>query len=123
MAVSFVRTYELWNRRGHPGLLRSGKTKVNEAFLLRDPGDPYVPGTNVRRAKVTYLGPKIPVVTEAEIERLVRELGEFYAEARVERDRCQDAPSHTPTAQERPQRVSAGKKKSPPHRASAETAR
>jgi hypothetical protein len=36
---------------------------------------------------VTYLGPKIPVVTEAEIERLVRELGEFYADTqRAERD-------------------------------------
>jgi hypothetical protein len=122
--TSVVRTHELWNRPGHPGLLRSGKTKVNEAFLLRNPSDPFVPGTNVRRAKVTYLGPKLPVVTEAEIERLVRELGEFYAEAqRVERDCCQDAPSHTPTAQERPQRVSAGKKKSLPHRASTETAR
>ena len=99
MTLSVIRTYELWNRPGQPGRLRSGKTKVNEAFLLRDPSDPYVPGTIVRRAKVTYLGPKIPIVTEAEVERLVRELGEFYAEAqRGDRDRCQDAPAPTATA-------------------------
>jgi hypothetical protein len=92
MALSVVRIHELWNRPGHPGRLRSGKTKVCEDFLLRDPSDPHVPGTNVRRAKVTYLGPKLPVVTEAEIERLVRELGAFFASIqRAERDRQQDA--------------------------------
>jgi hypothetical protein len=120
MALSVVRTHELWNRPGHPGRLRSGKTKVNEAFLLRDPSDPFVPGTNVRRATVTYLGPKIPIVTEPEIERLVRELGEFYANTQHAET---PTPPTPPTAQERPQRVSVGKKKSPPRHASTETAR
>ena len=50
--------------------------------------EPFVPGTDVRRAEVIYLGPKLPVVTEAEVERLPRELGAFYANdaTGVERD-------------------------------------
>ncbi len=88
MALNIFRLNELWNRKGRPGKWRTGRTKVCSDYLLRDPANPYVPGTDVRRAEVTYLGPKLPVITEAEAERLPRELGEFYANAqRVERDR------------------------------------
>jgi hypothetical protein len=83
------RLKELWNSKGRLGLWRAGKTKVCSDYLLRDPANPYVPGTDVLRAKVTYLGPKLPIVTEAEVERLPRELGEFYANAqRIERDQA-----------------------------------
>ena len=40
----------------------------------------------MRRAEITYLGPRLPVVAEAEVERLPRELGEFYANAQLIED-------------------------------------
>ena len=79
MALKIFRLPELWNRKDRLGLWRAGKTKICADYLLRDPAEPFVPGTDVRRAEITYLGPRLPVVTEAEVERLPRELGEFYA--------------------------------------------
>lgn len=79
MALKIFRLPELWNRKDRLGLWRAGKTKIRADYLLRDPAEPFVPGTDVRRAEITYLGPRLPVVTEAEVERLPRELGEFYA--------------------------------------------
>ena len=79
MPQDFYRLPELWSRKNEPGLWPVGKTKANEDFLLRDPADPFVPGTDVRRAKITSLGPKTQVITAEEAERLPRELAEFYA--------------------------------------------
>jgi hypothetical protein len=89
MALKIFRLPELWNRKARLGLWRAGKTKICADYLLRDPAEPFVPGTDVRRAEITYLGPRLPVVAEAEVERLPRELGEFYANAqRLERDQA-----------------------------------
>ena len=82
MAPTVFRLPRLWICHGRPGVWDAGKTKVCTDYLLRDPADPYVPGTDVERAKVTYLGPKLPFITEAEAQRLPRELGEFYAKAK-----------------------------------------
>jgi hypothetical protein len=82
MAPIIYRLTQLWNRNGRPGLWNAGKTKVCTDYLFRDSAEPYVPGTTVKRATVTYLGPKLPTVTAAEAERLPRELGEFYAHAK-----------------------------------------
>src|SRR4051812_44985800 len=70
MTRKFFRLPELWNREGRPGALGCGRTKVCADYLLRDPADPYVTGTDVKRLRVTYLGPKLPIVTEEEIDRL-----------------------------------------------------
>jgi hypothetical protein len=83
MALKIFRLPELWNRKDRLGLWRAGKTKIWADYLLRDPAEPFVPGTDVRRAEITYLGPRLPVVAEAEVERLPRELGEFYANAQL----------------------------------------
>jgi hypothetical protein len=83
MALKIFRLPELWNRKDRLGLWRAGKTKICADYLLRDPAEPFVPGTDVRRAEITYLGPRLPVVAEAEVERLPRELGEFYANAQL----------------------------------------
>jgi hypothetical protein len=92
MAMGWVRTNQLWNRPGRPGLLGCGKTKVNEDFLLRDATDPHVPDTDVPRIKVHYLGPKIPIVEDTEVERFICALTAFLAGTqRTERDHQQDA--------------------------------
>lgn len=70
MALKIFRLPELWNRKDRLGLWRAGKTKICADYLLRDPAEPFVPGTDVRRAEITYLGPRLPLVAEAEVERL-----------------------------------------------------
>lgn len=84
--TGFIRLNRLWSSKTKNGRWPVGKTKVYEDLLLIDPSNPFVPGTDVRRAEVTYLGPKLPIVTEAEAERLPRELTEYYAAQRAQRD-------------------------------------
>jgi hypothetical protein len=94
MAVQTVRLARLFNRwvgpkgakRFERGRFDIGRTKGLQDFILRDPSDPLIPGTEVRRLELTYVGEKIALVSEAEIERVTEGLRR-YSE-RQQRAQC-----------------------------------
>ncbi len=112
MALRIIRLHQLCNYEPRPepddkpqakdgqpkkrkearvGLLGVGKSKLHEHYLLRDPADPLIPGTDVPRLKLIYLGPKTPATTEDEVDRVVKGLQRWAAKAAAERDRQRGA--------------------------------
>jgi hypothetical protein len=74
-------------RKPRVGRLAVGKTKLHEDYVLRDPKDPLIPGTDVPRLNLVYLGPKTPVTTDDEVDRVIAGLQQWaarQAEAQVE---------------------------------------
>ena len=61
-------------RKPRVGLLAVGKTKLHEDYLLHDPNNPLIPGTDVPRLSLVYLGPKTPVTTDDEVNRVIASL-------------------------------------------------
>jgi hypothetical protein len=103
-----TRIGKMFNHKDKEGILQKGVLPVSRSkgyahYILTDPSDPLIPGTDVLRLRPIHLGGKSVGVSEDEIQRVVLALQEFYARRAA-------------------QRASTGKKK-PPHRASAETAR
>jgi hypothetical protein len=47
-----------------------GKTKFFEDIVLKDESDPYIPGTKVRRLRLTTLGERVSVGFEDEVRAL-----------------------------------------------------
>jgi hypothetical protein len=78
-------------RKPRVGRLAVGKTKLHEDYLLHDPDDPLIPGTDVPRLSLVYLGPKTPVVTDDEVNRVIAGL-QRWAAARNRRVRLQRKP-------------------------------
>jgi hypothetical protein len=103
-----VRIGQVFNRRkgekSEKGIFEISRSKGYADYILRDPADPLIPGTDVPRLRPIHLGGKSVGVSEDEIQRVVLALQEFYARRAT-------------------LRASTGKKKNPAHRASAETAR
>jgi hypothetical protein len=56
------------------GIFDAGKSWVFDSLLLRDPDDPFIPGTPVRRLPTFPLGENATVVLDDEIERVFAEL-------------------------------------------------
>jgi hypothetical protein len=67
-------------RKPRVGLLAVGKTKLHEDYLLHDPNHPLIPGTDVPRLSLVYLGPKTPVTTDDEVNRVIAGLQRWAAE-------------------------------------------
>jgi hypothetical protein len=61
-------------RPAQKGIFDTGKSWVFDALLLRDPDDPFIPGTPVRRLPTFPLGENATVVLDDEIERVFAEL-------------------------------------------------
>jgi hypothetical protein len=104
-----TRVGKMFNHKNKEGVRQKGVFDVSRSkgyrdYILTDPADPNIPGTDVLRLRPIHLGGKSVGVSEDEIQRVVLALQEIYASKAA-------------------QRASTGKKKSPPHRASAETAR
>jgi hypothetical protein len=74
MVSQIIRLDRLYNRRGRDGLLGVGRTKLFSDLILRDDGDPYIPGTTVRRMQTVRLGPKTIGVPDTELQRVTSEL-------------------------------------------------
>ena len=85
LAVSTITSREKTESRGKKrkprvGLLAVGKTKLHEDYLLHDPNHPLIPGTDVPRLSLVYLGPKTPVTTDDEVNRVIAGLQRWAAE-------------------------------------------
>jgi hypothetical protein len=71
-------------QRGHsPRLLRPkeiyqrlglGHTKVQTDYFFHQGGDPFIPGTRVRRLKLVHLGPRSVAALEDEVDALIEGL-------------------------------------------------
>jgi hypothetical protein len=98
MPVSIVRLNRLYNipavkarpaskrqkaRKARParrGMLDIGKSSFYENIVLKNPDDPFIPGTPVRRLPVIPLGPKAVGAAEEQVERVSEELRRWREE-------------------------------------------
>lgn len=111
-----TRVGKMFNHKDKEGVPQKGvfdisKSKFYNEFVLTDPANPNIPNTDIPRLRLVYLGGKSVGVADDDTGRVVLALQDFYASKAAQR---RAHASHTPTAQERPQRVSVGKKKNPP---------
>jgi hypothetical protein len=82
-----IRINLLHHSKGRDGLLPVGKSKLHSDYLLKDPDNPLIPGTPVRRLSLIYLGDRTSATTEDEVERLIAELAEWSSKVpRGDRD-------------------------------------
>jgi len=95
--MRIFRIGAVFNRKGRKGIFDIGHAKGYSDFILTDPADPFITGTDVPRLQPMHLGAKSVGVTEDEIQRVVLALQHFYASKAA-------------------QRVSSDKKKTPPQR-------
>ena len=91
-----IRIGKMFNRRDQKGVLRHLPRQGLPRFILTDPANPFIPGTDIPRLRPVHLGGKSVGVSEDEINRVVAALQNWHA---------------TKAAQ----RAAAGKK-TPPHR-------
>jgi hypothetical protein len=102
--MGVTRIGRMFNRRdkeGNPqrGVFDLSRSKFYKDFVLSDPADPNIPGTDIPRLRPVHLGGKSVAIDDDDASRVVEALKDFHA-SKAE------------------QRASAGKKKNPPHRAS-----
>jgi hypothetical protein len=70
------------------GVFDAGKSWVFDSLLLRDPDDPYIPGTPVRRLPTFPLSENAEVALDEEIARVFTELQSWRkAQFEAKRDR------------------------------------
>jgi hypothetical protein len=67
MSTRMMRLPQVYGR-GNP--IPVGKTKFFEDIVLRDDGDPYIPGTKVRRLRLANMGERMRVAFEDEVHAL-----------------------------------------------------
>jgi hypothetical protein len=63
-----VRPKEAWT------LIACGRTKFSNDYSLRDPQDPFIPGTKVKRLRPLRLGPRNVGYLSEEIDALINSL-------------------------------------------------
>jgi hypothetical protein len=102
--MRIVRVGKLFNRKNknkgidEKGIFDIGRARGYRDYLLTDPTDPFIPGTDVPRLRLIHLGGKSVGVSDDEINRVVAGLQDWYQTKRAERA------------------AFAGKKKNPPDR-------
>ena len=99
-----TRVGKMFNCKGQKGVFDISRSKFYHDFVLTDPADPNIPGTDISRLRLVYLGGKSVGVDDDDTSRVVMALQDFYARKAA-------------------QRAGTGKKKSPLRHANAETAR
>ena len=98
--MGVTRIGKMFNHKDENGVLQKGvfdisRSKFYKEFVLTDPADPNIPGTDIPRLRLVYLGGKSVAVDDGDTSRVVQGLQEFYASKAA-------------------QRASPGKKKGPP---------
>ena len=79
------RVGALFNRRNktkgidQKGIFDISRAKGYRDYVLTDPDNPLIPGTNVERLRLVHLGPKAAGVSDDEIRRVVAGLEDWYA--------------------------------------------
>jgi hypothetical protein len=83
--MRIFRISAMFNRKGRKGIFDIGHAKGYADFILTDPADPFITGTDVPRLQPMHLGAKSVGVTEDEIQRVVLALQHFYASKAAQR--------------------------------------
>ena len=77
-------------------------------YLLDYPKDPFIPGTDVPRLSLVYLGPKTPATTDDEVNRVIADLQRWAAERDHQPRANADAPATKATgSRSKPKRLAA----------------
>jgi predicted DNA-binding transcriptional regulator AlpA len=69
-----MKPRKILRRKEAHSRLGVGHSKFFEDFLLRDPADPFVPGTEIPRLKPIHLGPRNVGFLEHEVDELIGKL-------------------------------------------------
>jgi hypothetical protein len=85
-----TRIGKMFNHKDQDGVPQPGVFPVSRAkgyrdFVLTDPSNPCIPGTDIPRLRLTYLGPKSVGVDDEERHRLIEALKELHATKVAER--------------------------------------
>jgi hypothetical protein len=83
-----TRIGKMFNHKDQDGVPQPGVFPVSRAkgyrdFVLTDPSNPCIPGTDIPRLRLTYLGPKSVGVDDEEKHRVIEALKELHA-AKIE---------------------------------------
>ena len=71
MKTNAMRPKDVFGR-GKP--IPVGHTKFYQDFVLRDPSDPFIPGTSIPRLRLAKIGPRSSIAFEDEVYALVEAL-------------------------------------------------
>src|SRR5262249_46301585 len=74
-----------WGRKAQParkGVFDIGKSNFYKNFVLNNPADRFIPGTNIERLPVIPLGKWAVGASEEEVKRIVDELAALATQAR-----------------------------------------
>ena len=74
-----TRVGRMFNHKGQMGVFDVSRSKFYRDFLLPDPADPNIPGTDIPRLRLVYLGGKSVGVNDDDTSRVVLALQDFYA--------------------------------------------
>ena len=93
-----TRIGKMFNSKGRKGVFDVGRSKFYADFVLTDPADPFIPGTDIPRLRLVHLGGKSVGVDDDDTSRVIAALQDFHATRAARRA------------------AFAGKKKNPPQR-------
>jgi hypothetical protein len=93
-----TRIGKMFNSKGRKGVFDVGRSKFYADFVLTDPADPFIPGTDIPRLRLVHLGGKSVGVDDDDTSRVIAGLQDWYQTRRAQRA------------------AAAGKKKNPPDR-------
>jgi hypothetical protein len=68
----------MFNRKDRKGIFDISRAKGYRDFVLSDPADPFISGTEVPRLRLVHLGGKSVGVTDDEINRVVAGLQSWH---------------------------------------------
>jgi hypothetical protein len=85
-----TRVGKMFNHKDRKGVPQKGvfdisKSKFYNEFVLTDPADPNIPGTDIPRLRLVYLGGKSVAVDDDDASRVVQALQDFYASKAAQR--------------------------------------
>jgi hypothetical protein len=95
-AVGVTRIGRMFNHKGERGVFDVSRSKFYRDFVLSDPANPNIPGTDISRLRLVHLGGKSVAVDDDDIRRIVAALQDFYARKRADKKAPQ--PQLTETA-------------------------
>ena len=99
VSCALTRIGKMFNHKGQKGVFDIGRSKFYRDFVLTNPAnDPNIPGTDIPRLRLVYLGGKSVGVDDDDTSRVVRALQNFYASKAAQRaNRRASAPIEPPT--------------------------
>jgi hypothetical protein len=87
-----TRIGRVFNHKGQKGILDISRSKGYRDYVLTDPANPNIPGTDIARLQLVHLGGKSAGVSDDEINRVILALQELYAAKAAQRAKRKNPP-------------------------------